>query len=63
MTDENGSTINGTCVIFYERLAERLIEPVNEAIQDWVNENMVRLNISISKREKSIHRFVFVRIM
>ena len=47
MTDENGSTINGTCVIFYERLAERLVEPVNEAIQDWVKENMVCLNIYI----------------
>ncbi|CEP14755.1 hypothetical protein [Parasitella parasitica] len=40
MTDENGATVYGTCVVFYEKLADRLKEPVNNAIQEWVKANM-----------------------
>lgn len=40
MTDENGATVYGTCVVFYERLADRLKEPVDKAIGEWVKSNM-----------------------
>ncbi|KAI7893814.1 AEX-3 domain-containing protein [Mucor mucedo] len=40
MTDENGATVYGTCVVFYERLADRLKEPVEKAIKEWVKSNM-----------------------
>lgn len=40
MTDENGATVNGTCVVFYEKLADSLKAPVNKAIQEWIKSNM-----------------------
>ena len=40
MTDENGTTVYGTCVVFYERLTDKLKEPVNKAIQEWIKTNM-----------------------
>jgi hypothetical protein len=40
MTDENGATVYGTCIVFYERLADKLKEPVNQAIQEYVKANM-----------------------
>ncbi|KAI9247713.1 AEX-3 domain-containing protein [Phascolomyces articulosus] len=49
MTDESGSTTNGTCVVFYEKLAERLIQPVDDAIQDWVKENMAPSTIEYAE--------------
>ncbi|KAI9495919.1 AEX-3 domain-containing protein [Zychaea mexicana] len=49
MTDEKGATINGTCVVFYERLPERLIKPVDEAIQDWVEENMASSTVEYAQ--------------
>ncbi|KAI8139770.1 AEX-3 domain-containing protein [Fennellomyces sp. T-0311] len=53
MTDESGGTINGTCVIFYERLTEHLIQPVNEAIQDWVKENMAPSTVEYAQHLQS----------
>lgn len=40
MTDENGATVYGTCVVFYEKLTDNLKKPVNKAIQEWVKTNM-----------------------
>ncbi|KAI8990046.1 hypothetical protein BDB01DRAFT_717940 [Pilobolus umbonatus] len=40
MTDENGSTIYGTCLVFHEKLPQKLWDPVNKTIQDWVSLNM-----------------------
>lgn len=40
MTDENGGSVYGTCVVFYEPLVDKLISPVDDAIQEWVKENM-----------------------
>ncbi|KAI9019384.1 AEX-3 domain-containing protein [Phycomyces nitens] len=40
MTDENGRSIYGTCVVFYEPLSSKLYNPVNKAIQEWIQANM-----------------------
>jgi hypothetical protein len=48
MTDENGATVYGTCVVFYERLTDKLKEPVNEAIQEWVKSNMAKSTVEYS---------------
>ncbi|OAD78383.1 hypothetical protein PHYBLDRAFT_140478 [Phycomyces blakesleeanus NRRL 1555(-)] len=40
MTDENGRSIYGTCVVFYEPLSPKLYDPVNKAIQEWIQVNM-----------------------
>lgn len=52
MTDENGSTVYGTCTVFYERLADKLKEPVNQAIKDWVKSNMTHSTIEYSQHLK-----------
>ncbi|KAI9318757.1 AEX-3 domain-containing protein [Dichotomocladium elegans] len=49
MTDENGATVNGTCVVFYERLDEKLIAPINQAIEEWVQENMSTSSIEYAQ--------------
>lgn len=43
MTDENGGSVHGTCVIFYEPLVDKLVSPVDDAIQEWVKENMASI--------------------
>lgn len=40
MTDENGSTVYGSCIVFYEKLTFKLHEPVNKTIQEWVTANI-----------------------
>jgi hypothetical protein len=52
MTDENGSTVYGTCVVFYERLTDKLKEPVNRAIKDWVKSNMALSTVEYSQHLK-----------
>lgn len=49
MTDENGSTVYGTCVVFYEKLTDKLKAPVNDAIQEWVKSNMAQSTIEYSQ--------------
>ncbi|CAO0799383.1 unnamed protein product [Mucor circinelloides] len=49
MTDENGATVYGTCVVFYERLTDKLKEPVNNAIQEWVKANMATSTIEYAQ--------------
>ncbi|KAI9476079.1 MAG: AEX-3 domain-containing protein [Benjaminiella poitrasii] len=50
MTDENGATVYGTCLVFYEPLTDKLKVPVDEAIQVWI-----RTNISPSTIEYAQH--------
>lgn len=52
MTDENGSTVYGTCVVFYERLTDKLKEPVNKAIKDWVKSNMALSTVEYAQHLK-----------
>lgn len=52
MTDENGSTVYGTCTVFYERLTDKLKEPVNQAIKDWVKSNMTHSTIEYAQHLK-----------
>lgn len=52
MTDENGSTVYGTCVVFYERLTDKLKEPVNKAINDWVKSNMALSTVEYAQHLK-----------
>lgn len=52
MTDENGSTVYGTCTVFYERLTDKLKGPVNDAIQDWVKSNMALSTVEYSQHLK-----------
>ncbi|ORY98199.1 hypothetical protein BCR43DRAFT_437358 [Syncephalastrum racemosum] len=40
ITDENGHTVNGTCVVFHEPLADSAVDAVDEKIQAWVKHNM-----------------------
>ncbi|KAI8645606.1 AEX-3 domain-containing protein [Parasitella parasitica] len=49
MTDENGATVYGTCVVFYEKLADKLKEPVNNAIKDWVKANMTASSVEYAQ--------------
>lgn len=39
----------GTCVVFYERLTDKLKEPVNNAIQEWVKANMATSTIEYAQ--------------
>jgi hypothetical protein len=41
MTDETGSTVYGSCIVFYEKLPEKLKDPVNKSISEWKKSNMV----------------------
>jgi hypothetical protein len=50
MTDENGATVYGTCIVFYERLPDKLKEPVNQAIQDYI-----KTNVEVSTIEYAQH--------
>ncbi|KAL9544184.1 hypothetical protein MBANPS3_007762 [Mucor bainieri] len=52
MTDENGATVYGTCVVFYERLTDKLKEPVNRAIGEWVRANMATSTIEYAQHLK-----------
>lgn len=49
MTDENGATVYGTCVVFYEKLTDKLKEPVNNAIKEWVKANMATSTVEYSQ--------------
>lgn len=40
MTDENGSTVYGSCNIFYERLTSKLHKAVDQTIKEWVKANI-----------------------
>ncbi|CAO3682152.1 unnamed protein product [Rhizopus stolonifer] len=40
MTDENGSTVYGSCNIFYERLTFKLHKAVDQTIEEWVKANI-----------------------
>ncbi|KAF7726210.1 hypothetical protein EC973_009008 [Apophysomyces ossiformis] len=40
MTDDSGEIIYGSCIVFYEPLAPKLRESVNQAIKEWVKANM-----------------------
>ncbi|KAI8891244.1 hypothetical protein K501DRAFT_745 [Backusella circina FSU 941] len=35
MTDENGATVYGTCIVFYEKLPYHLVEPIDQCLKDW----------------------------
>ncbi|KAI8370884.1 AEX-3 domain-containing protein [Choanephora cucurbitarum] len=49
MTDENGSTAYGTCIIFYEKLDKKLSEPVDKAIKEWAQNNMSSSSIEYAQ--------------
>ena len=49
MTDENGSTAYGTCIIFYEKLDKKLAEPVDKAIKEWSHSNMSSSSIEYAQ--------------
>ncbi|KAG2215168.1 hypothetical protein INT46_001444, partial [Mucor plumbeus] len=49
MTDENGATVYGTCVVFYEKLTDKLKEPVNNAIKEWVKANMATSTVEYAQ--------------
>lgn len=49
MTDENGATVYGTCVVFYERLTDKLKGPVNHAIREWVKANMATSTVEYAQ--------------
>ncbi|KAI8047466.1 hypothetical protein BDF21DRAFT_441699 [Thamnidium elegans] len=53
MTDENGATVYGSCVVFYEKLTDNLKESVNKAIQEWVKTNMSFSSIEYSQHLKA----------
>ncbi|CEG77253.1 hypothetical protein RMATCC62417_12039 [Rhizopus microsporus] len=52
MTDENGGTVYGSCVTFYEKLPSELHQAVNQAIQEWVAVNMPTSTIEYAQHLK-----------
>ncbi|KAI8085078.1 AEX-3 domain-containing protein [Halteromyces radiatus] len=57
MTDDSGSTRYGTCCVFYEPLPDTLFEPVNEALQNWVDKSTTTSTVEYAKHleEKIVH--------
>ncbi|KAI8377993.1 AEX-3 domain-containing protein [Radiomyces spectabilis] len=49
MTDENGDTIYGTCIVFYEKLAHRLRDSVNKALQQWIHAHMDQSTVEYAR--------------
>ncbi|KAI8335808.1 AEX-3 domain-containing protein [Chlamydoabsidia padenii] len=60
MTDDSGSTRYGTCCVFYEPLPDELMEPVDEALQFWINHCMTNSTVEYGKhlKEKIEHELL-----
>ena len=49
MTDENGATVYGTCIVFYEKLPCHLKEPIDQCLKDWKDVSLVSVSFWITK--------------
>jgi hypothetical protein len=51
MTDENGATVYGTCIVFYEKLPCHLKEPIDQCLKDWKDVSLVSLILDDKNQE------------
>ncbi|ORZ15755.1 AEX-3 domain-domain-containing protein [Absidia repens] len=57
MTDDTGSTRYGTCCVFYEPLLDNLVDSVDDALKQWIDNNMTTSTVEYGKhlQEKIEH--------
>lgn len=48
--------MHGTCIVFYERLSDKLIEPVNKVIREWVEAKMASRQGRVRVHERGRER-------
>ncbi|CAO3621225.1 unnamed protein product [Cunninghamella blakesleeana] len=49
ITGDSGSTLYGTCCIFYELLPDNLVKSVDDSLKDWMNKNIPSSTIEYAK--------------
>ncbi|KAI9304028.1 AEX-3 domain-containing protein [Cunninghamella echinulata] len=49
ITNDTGSTLYGTCCIFYEPLSNDLIDSVDDSLKNWVNKNIPSSTVEYAK--------------
>ncbi|KAI9272513.1 AEX-3 domain-containing protein [Sporodiniella umbellata] len=52
MTDENGSTVYGSCIVFYEKLSHKFQKIMDQTIQEWIEDNIPTSTIEYAKHLK-----------